>query len=430
MGITVCGTVRLFLPAIVCLLSSAAFAETKQLSLAQALEISSQNNGELKSLREERGIHDAGRLRAGLLPNPSLELEGSTGALTGSSAENSVSVGVSQEILLAGKRDKRINAAERQLEAYGWQLADRERVLREEVKGAFYDAILAEQRLKLADRLIELNGQLLEVSRERLAAGDIPELELNLVRLELTRSEGARIELERGLLQNRARLLSLMGVPPGSLAVPSGDLAMHAVPTGALADLKRLALGQRPDLKALAAEKGRGDADVVLAQADAVPNLTAGVSLSRETTAMEVGGIEGKDTAYTVGVKLSLPIAVFDRNQAVVQEARARRSSAETRQAAAAAVAEREVETAWASLQNAEQVLSLYRSNIMPQLEENLTLTQEAYRLGEVGIQAVIREQKNFFEVGDGFLVALHARQTALLRLESAVATDFNGGAQ
>jgi len=57
-------------------------------------------------------------------------------------------------------------------------------------------------------------------------------------------------------------------------------------------------------------------------------------------------------------------------------------------------------------------------------------LTSEAYRLGEVGILAVIQEQKKFFEVNDGYLTALHDRQTAFVKLESAVATDLSGGAQ
>jgi cobalt-zinc-cadmium efflux system outer membrane protein len=79
---------------------------------------------------------------------------------------------------------------------------------------------------------------------------------------------------------------------------------------------------------------------------------------------------------------------------------------------------------------NAEKVLLLYKSNIVPQLEENLKLTQEAYRLGEVGILAVIQEQKKFFEVNEGYLTALHDRQAALVKLESSVASELTRGVQ
>ena len=422
---------RLLVPGILCILTSApVFAETQQLALPQVVEVSLQNNGDLKSFREEKGIRDASKTRAGLLPNPTLDMEGGTGALTGSSAENNMAIGVSQEFLLAGKRGKRLTIAERELEAYGWQLADRERTLREEVKAVFYDAMLAEQRLKLTDRSIELNRQLLEVTKDRLAAGDIPELEMNLAKVELTRSEGARIEIERALLQTRARLFTFMGLPAGETPAISGTLDNGFSLNKNLADLKQMALGKRPDLKALDAEKSRGDADIALARSETIPNLTAGLAFRRDTTGMEIGGVEGKDTAYTIGLKLSMPIPLFDRNQAGVQEARAKRSSTESRLTAATRNVERDVETAYTSVLNAEKVLSLYKSNIIPQLEENLKLTQESYRLGEVGILSVIQEQKKFFEVSDGYLTALHARQLALVKLESAVATDINGGVQ
>lgn len=421
----------LLVSGILCLITSApVWAEAQKLALTQVIELSLQNNGDLKSFREEKGIRDAGKTRAGLLPNPTLELEGGTGALTGSGDENSLSLGVSQEFLLAGKREKRLTLAEREMEMYRWQLADRERVLREDVKTAFYDVVLAEMRRALADRSVAVNRQLLDVTGERLAAGDIPELELNLVKVEMARSEGAKIDVERALNQNQAKLWTLMGLSLGESPSVSGTFETEIGRMKSLVDLKQLARGNRPDLKALEAEKSRGESDLVLAKAEGIPNVTAGLALRRDTTAMEIGGVEGKDTAYTIGLRLSMPIPVFDKNQAGVQEARAKMSSTESRLTAATRNAEREVETAYASLLSAEKVLSLYKSNIIPQLEENLMLTQEAYRLGEVGILAVIQEQKNFFEVNNGYLTALHDRQAALVKLESAVAIDLTGGVQ
>jgi len=421
----------LLVPAIICIvISQPVRAETPHLALPQVVEYALQNNGELRSFREEKGIREAGKVRAGLLPNPTLELEAGTGALTGSEAENNLSIGISQEFLLAGKRGKRLTIAERELDMYRWQLADLERVRREEVKTAFYGVILAQNRTDLADRAIDLNRQLLDVTRERLAAGDIPELEMNLVKVELARSEGSRIDVAKALNQSRARLWSFMGLPGGESPAIAGNLAADLAMTKSLIDLKQLASGNRPDLKALETEKGRGEAEIVLARTEGIPNLTAGLAVSRDTTSMEIGGVEGKDTAYTIGLKLSIPLPVFDRNQAGVQEARARQSSIESRLQAAIRDVDREVETAYAGYQNSEKVLALYLTNIIPQLEENLKLTQEAYRLGEIGILAVIQEQKKFFEVSEGYLTALHDRQTALVRLESAVATELTGGVQ
>ncbi|MBI5522453.1 MAG: TolC family protein [Desulfarculus sp.] len=419
----------LLVPVIVAvLLFTPARADDPTLSLPQAIELSLQNNGELKSFREEKGIRDAGKVKAGLLPNPTIDFEGATGALTGSRNANNLALGLSQELLLAGKRDKRLSVAERELDIYRWQLADKERLLRDEVKTAVYDVLLAKERVLLADRSIALNRQLLEVTKERLAAGDIPELEMNLVKVELARSESSRIELAKTMFQNQSKLWTIMGLSLGSRPEIVGKLEADLAIAKSLSDLKQLAVANRPDVKALEAEKSRGEADIALARAEKIPNLTAGLVFRRDTSSMEIGGLEGKDTDYTLGVRLSIPIPFFDRNQAGIQEATAKKNSSESRLAAATRAVEREVETAYATFQNATTVLSLFKDDIIPQLEENLNLTQEAYRLGEVGILAVIQEQKKFFEVNDGYLTALHGRQTALVKLESSAASEPTGG--
>jgi cobalt-zinc-cadmium efflux system outer membrane protein len=415
----------------VCVLSSVpAWAAEQTLSLPGVIEYSLQHNGDLQSFREEKGIFDAGKVKAGLFPNPTLDLEAGTGALTGSSAESTLSVGISQELLLAGKRSKRLAVAEREQDLYRYQLSDRERLIREEVATVFYDVILAEKRLALADRSIALNRKLLEVSKARLAAGDIPELEMNLVKVELARSEALRIDVAKALNQSQEKLAAITGLPVGERYRVSGTFQSTTTLSKALADLKQLALAQRPDMKALEAERGGGEAAVRLARAESVPNLTVGLALWRDTRSMNISGMEGTDKAYTVVMKLSMPIPVFDHNQAAVQEARARQSSAESRLSAAIRTVEREVETAYSSCLSSEKILSLYKTDIIPQLEENLSLTEEAWRLGEVGILGVIQEQKKFFEVSDNYLMALYNHQIALVKLDSAVAAKLNGGTE
>lgn len=403
-------------------------AQAEALTASQAVTYALRNNGDLETFRHEQPIRQAGQVRAGQLPNPVLELEGATGAMTGSSAENSVSLGISQEFSTAGKRARRRALADHDLELYRWQLADRERLLTTEVKIAFYDALLAAQQSGLADQAIAINRQLLNIAGERLAAGDIPELELNLVKVELARSNAVKTERAGAEDERLTRLGALIGLRPTEAPAVAGTLEPRATVAMTLSDLQQRARSSRPDLKALATEKARGEADILLAEAEGIPNLTAGLVLRRDTTSMEVGGIEGKDTAVTVGLRLSMPLPVFDKNRAGIQEAGARRNVADTRFAAAMKNIEREVESAYTTFLNSDKVLALYRTDILPQLEENLKLTEEAYRLGEVGIVVVIQEQKKFFEVKEAHLAALHNRQAALARLEAAVASELTGG--
>ena len=132
----------LLLVGIVAVLSPAKALEAEHpLSLPEIITYTLQQNGELKSFREEKVCVDAGRVKAKLFPNPTLDVETATGALTGSRAESSFSVGISQEFLLAGKRSKRLAVAERDLDLYRFRLADKERLIREEVQILFYDLV-------------------------------------------------------------------------------------------------------------------------------------------------------------------------------------------------------------------------------------------------------------------------------------------------
>jgi cobalt-zinc-cadmium efflux system outer membrane protein len=423
----VTGTVFPFLAYCILSGSAPAFAGEREFDLQQALEVAMQSNGDLKALRDERGSAEAGRIKAGLFPNPVLEMDGTTGELTGSRFENTLSVGVSQEILTAGKRGKRLQTAMKAMESFDCRVDNAARLLVEQVKSAFYDLLLAGKKVELAERSIALNTQLLDVTTQRFDAGDVPELDVNLARVETARSEGRKAEAERELYPARAKLLILMGLSRDETADFSGSLEAKPF-TGSIAGLKGLALASRPDLRALLAEREKGDAEVALALAERIPNVTVGAGYQRENSAIDVAGEEIKSRDNLIGVKVSVPIPLFDRNQAGIREAKARRGSAENRYAFTRLSIEREVESAFYSLTAAEKTISIYTREILPQLEENLKLVQEAYRLGEVGILPVIEEQKKFFEVNDGYLTALYNRQAALVKLESAVGTGLDKG--
>ena len=410
--------------AAICTVSVPLQAEERVVTLQEIMTIASENNGDLKALREEVGIGEAGKIRAGLYPNPVLSLEGATGALTGSSSENRASIGVSQEFLIGGKREKRLAVAESELARFTSRIKDAERLLLLEVKTVFYDLLMAESRLDLAHKSQELNNQLLHITKERLAAGDIAELDVNLARVETARSEGRKIEAERELVPARQRLLSLMGAPALTYLKITGHPERKPF-TENPAELKVMALENRPDLQAMAAERNKGEAEISLAQAERLPNVTAGVGFSWERSDTSLGGLEERNTDNLIGLKLSVPLQIFDRNQAGIREAQARKSSAETRQAFVRQSIEGEVEAAHARLASAGKSLNIYTEEIIPQLTENLKLVQEAYRLGEAGILAVLEEQKKFVEVNDGYLAALHSWNSAVAKLEAAVGVEL-----
>ncbi|MHB8121165.1 MAG: TolC family protein [Desulfuromonadaceae bacterium] len=409
----------------VLLLTTPTWGAEKAINLPDAISAALINYGELKALRSERGISEAAAVKAALYPNPVLELGGASGALTGSSSENNIFLGISQEFLTGGKREKRSRVAEKELAGFDSRISDSERLLRLEVKSVYYHLLLAHDRLELAQRAEELNISLLRIAGERLAAGDVAELDVNLARVEAARAEGKKIDAATETASVQQRLLLLMGSPPGDTVSVSGPLDAGIV-AGELVELKKQALENRHDLKVLKSEIEKAEAEVLLAKADRIPNVTVGAGYTREHTLTSLGGMEEKGANNLFGLKVSFPLPLFDRNQAGQQLASARQNSAKSRYLFALQSIEREVEAAHVRLNSAQKAVSLYRTGILPQLEENLKLVQEAYQLGETGILALIEEQKKFIDVNDSYLTALYNRNMLLVKLEAAVGMEFN----
>ena len=406
------------------LLTTPLWGAEKAINLTDAISATLKNYGELKALRGERGVSEAAVVRAGLYPNPVLELGGATGALTGNSSENNIFLGISQEFLTGGKREKRTRVAEKELTGFDNRISNTERLLRLEVKTVYYDLLLAHGRFGLARKAEELNASLLRIAEERLAVGEVAELDVNLARVESARAEARMIDAERETAPAQQRLLLLMGSPADETVNVSGSLDA-GVFAGELMELIKQAMENRHDLKALKSETKKAEAEILLASADRIPNVTVGLGYTREHTLTSLGGMEEKSTNNLFGLKVSFPLPLFDRNQAGQQQAGARRNSTESRYHFAGQSIEREVEAAHARLGSAQKAVELYRTGILPQLEENLKLVQEAYKLGEVGILAVIEEQKKFIDVNDDYLTALYNRNSAVAKLEAAVGVEL-----
>jgi cobalt-zinc-cadmium efflux system outer membrane protein len=236
------------------------------------------------------------------------------------------------------------------------------------------------------------------------------------------------MEIEREKKPHRIKIASLTGLKESDINLSDTFIAPKLSHNAQ--DLIKRAIASRPDLQVLTREYEKAETEVHLAEAEALPNLTAGIFVQWQRSATEVGGMSGVNSDTQMGLRLSMPIPVFDRNQGGRAAARARLDAADSRRIALERNITAEVETAFSRVSASERILAMFEQGIIPQLTENLKLTQEAYRIGEVGIIAVIDEQKKFFEVNDSYLSALHSRRVSFVKLESASAIDLSGGVQ
>ena len=415
----------LLLSACICL---PALAETVPRTMNEIVALALTHSAELTALEKDATAKQSLAVQAGTLNNPTLELQGSTGSLTGSPDEQTASIGINQELPLYGKLRLRREALQREAEALQRQRDNSARLLKDEVATLALEYSLAAKRQELSAKLVQLNRDLEVIAGERFKAGDIPELELNLAKVELARAESRLLEVERERIPLRIKIASLTGLNESDVNLSDTDFKPAL--SKSRQELVRQALASRPDLLALAFERDKAETENRLAKVEALPNLTAGLFAQWQRGKTELGGMSEISNDTQLGLRLSMPIPVFDRNKGGRAAAQAHLDGANSRLLALKRTVTAEVEAAVSRLSSSERILALLEQGIIPQLTENMKLTQEAYRIGEVGILSVIDEQKKFFEVNDNYLAAQHNRRVALIKLESAVATDLSGGVQ
>ncbi len=153
-------------------------------------------NGELAAARLEATRARARLRQAGLRPNPTIDFEQTTGRLTGSGGESETSVGVSLSLEIGGRRQRRIELAQAELEATEAEIANRERLLAAEVRALYSEALVALRELETTEGLTDLDLQTVRVVQIRVNEGETAPLELSLLQVEVNRLRSRRALVE------------------------------------------------------------------------------------------------------------------------------------------------------------------------------------------------------------------------------------------
>lgn len=402
------------------------------LTLEMAIQEARTHNPDLKARQEKVGIAVGERKTAALLfPfNPQVEFEKTSDRYYARQGEGGYSLALSQEIEIAGQRWRRLRVAQAEVERAQAEAQDFERRLIADVREAFYRLLFSQRRAETMKVIADLNGQLADASRQRFGAGDISEMDYNLVLIERTRTEAEQALAESQAQGALGEMNRLLGRPIDVLTV-TAETREEPVTVPDLETLKATALRVRPDLKALEAGVRAAQGGVSVARAGLVPNPVFSLSYRVEKTLFAgedilgdpavtrgITSIRDRDRLLTARVSASLPL--FNRNQGQTYAARAAKRTIEAELESLRQAVAVEVTVAYRRLQSARQALMLFRE-IAPRLEENATLVIRAYRAGETSLATLLVEQDRISRTRLTYLDALIEYESALTALERAV---------
>jgi cobalt-zinc-cadmium efflux system outer membrane protein len=386
-------------------------------TLDEAVALALRENRSLRAKQFEYQATRAGEVTAGLRPNPVGTY--SSDHLGARNVDREYAVSVGQPIELGGKRARRLDSARAATRVSELELADVQRQIVAQVKRTFSDAQVARATLSLAQDNLRALDDVERIQRFRAERGDISELELTRIQIQRFAFERDTADARQAIQSAKIGLRALAGQDslPSDFEIAAGDLEFRDR-TFDREELFRITIANRPDVRAAEAARDKARADVDLARANAWWDVTPQVEYRRV----------GPDS--TIGVAVTVPIRIFDRNQGEIARTRAEVQRSEALRQASAVQALADVDAALAAVVTSRDKVILLRDTYLPKAQRARETVEFAYRRGGVSLLDYLDAQRTYRETALEHIRTVGAYWSAVYQLEAAVGGSLRGATE
>ena len=377
---------------------------TGPLTLEAALALAAGANADLSAARHELLAVDGAVRQAGLGPNPSLSVE----RVDTRRDTRETTFLLSQPLELGGKRQARVQAAQRERDSASAQLGARQADIRADVIDGWFAVLAAQEQLRLAQEASELARRAAAATGRRVVAGKVSPVEetrarvaASTVQLDLLRARGT-------LAIARKRLAAMWGNPAPRFEKADGELdTLPSLPDQALLHQR---LARAPAMALARSELGKREALAKVELTRRVPDVTFNVGSKRSEELGRSQAVFG----------ISVPLPLFDRNQGNVLETARRVDKARDELASTALRLDAELARAREEFDVArEQALAL-RTEILPGAQSAYEAASTGFDYGKFGFLDVLDAQRTLLQAKSQYLYALaeaHRARSAIGRI-------------
>lgn len=375
---------------------------SKELSLSDALSFAIKANPDIAVAIREREAIAGTKVQAATRPNPFV----STSIQDTRSATRQIYLQLNQEMELGGKRAARMDAADAFYNKADAELAAKQAEIHANVVAAFYEVLVAQERLNLAKTSVEIAELALDAASKRVKAGKSSPVEQTKSSVA---SSSAKIELVQAATQlanSRKRLSALWGDNAPDFERAMGEVT--SIPdVSSINDLQDL-IDISPSVRLAKLEINAREALTKIERSKAVPNITfsAGVVNNQEV---------GLNQAL---LGLSIPIPVFDRNQGNLQEAVSRKFKAEDELVALKNRIQTNLVTQYERLSAARQATLALQTEILPNAQSAFDAANRGFSLGKFNFLDVLDAQRTLYQAKSQYINALLDAHQSIAEIE------------
>jgi cobalt-zinc-cadmium efflux system outer membrane protein len=375
---------------------------TNEISVEALVQEALEKNPELNFYKTEIAAAKGERRTAGMLANP--ELSSQVGAKHSKDAQTGMtgdgvawSVSVMQTFEYPGRLGLRKAIANRQIGLAELGFAQFKASLVAKTRAAAFEVFEAQAKANAAREVAERFAALTDVLIQREAAGVTPLLETRIIEANTLTAQRKASEAKQAARVAMVNLNQLRGRPASEeVRIVRPELAFEK--PDSVERLSDRAATNSFELRMRQVELEQQGFRVSLAKNERYPSVSVGPFFSKDSSG-QVGEKE-----QIVGVGVTMPLPLWNRNKGNIEKARAREEQASTSLRVTQREVERKVVENAAAYEARLEEMSRWRADSASKLREAAELADRHYRLGAVPVATYVELQKQYLEAVEAIL--------------------------
>lgn len=325
---------------------------------------------------------------------------------------------VTQLLETAGKRGLRMESSRLGREAVEADFKDALRTLSNAVRHIFYQVLLAQKTLEIAEDNYQRYQEIVKANKLRQKSGDISESDLLRAEVESYKAQADADRAAAAFTKARSELALLLAWPEQSMnftPVETWPAAASDYLGRSESSLVEEAYAVRPDLKSALLRTGQAEKDLTLARRLNIPDVTVSAGYVKDP---------GNQFVDSGVLSVSVPLPVFYQHKgeigtAVTNLNDARLEVERTRQAIRG-----EVVTNYAALRSAATIAARFEAEVTQRLEKVRRAVEFAYAKGAASLLELIDAERSYKAMMLDYYAALTDRTLAYADMLKALGEE------
>jgi len=286
-----------------------------------------------------------------------------------------------------------------------------------QVKQAFYNLLLAREKLKYAKQNLELSQDFQKKAQLKFESGDVAKVEALRARVETSKAANRVRVVTNEVGLTKAYLNYLMARKKHTPLEVSGKLKKPAANL-ILEELKKRAFAFRPEMKKIGFSLEKQNLQKKSSSMNYLPDFDLGVNRHK---------VAGEGSWWDVTLSFPIPLFFWQPAKGEIAEAQANIRAINREAEHLKNTIALEVEEAYMNAYAARNQIKLFEDDIISQAEEVYNMFLFSYQEGEIGGIELIESRRTLIEARTSYADVLFNYQAALAALEKSIGQRLEG---